>query len=98
MEPIFYFTSKINILMSQKKFVNRACSDGWVQMVGFPVVEQPTQVQVLDLAWAFVFTWIYLGSLDVILSVIGDVPVNSEAHVMTSSTSRSASSVLRRCS
>jgi hypothetical protein len=67
-------------------------------MVGFPVVEQPTEVQILDLAWAFAFTWIYSGFLDAILSVIGDVPVNSKAHVVTSSTSISASSVLRRCS
>ena len=32
------------------------------------------------------------------LSVVGDVPVNSEAPVVTSSTSRSAGSVLQRCS
>jgi hypothetical protein len=32
------------------------------------------------------------------LSVVGDVPVNSEAPVVTSSTSRYAGSVPRRCS
>jgi hypothetical protein len=57
---------------------------------------QPIHVQVLDLVWAFVFTWIYFRLPGTIFSVVGGVPVNLEASVVTSATSKFADSVLKR--
>ena len=54
------------------------------QLVGFLVVEPIHPVQVFDLAWVLAFSWIYSRFNGVMLSVVGDVPVDSEAHVVTS--------------
>jgi hypothetical protein len=55
------------------------------------------QLQFLNLVWAFALPGFISGLPGDILSVVGDVPVNSEALMVTLSTLRSAGSVLRRC-
>jgi hypothetical protein len=60
-------------------------------MVGFSMVEQAHPGLSLKLGG------VIPGLPGAILSVVGDVLVNIEAPVVTSSTSRSAGSVLRRC-
>jgi hypothetical protein len=59
---------------------------------------QPTQVQIDLNLGVCIYLDLFQDLTGAMLSVVGDVPVNNEAPVVTSSTSRYVGSVPRRCS
>jgi hypothetical protein len=68
-------------------------------VVGFRVVEpaHPSSSYRLGMG-VFIYQDLFQDFPDANFSLVGDVPINSETYVVISSTSRSASSVLHRCS
>ena len=61
------------------------------QLVGLLVAEPAYPGSSPRHTWVLTFFWIYSRINDAILSVVGDVPIDSDAPVVTSSISRFAS-------
>jgi hypothetical protein len=87
--------------MSMDVVIEFCCSGkrSLAQAVEFPVVEPAhlSSSHVFDMG-VCIYLDLFQDFLGTNISAVGDMPINREASVVTSSTSRSVGSVLHRCS